>query len=69
MVRMKNTQLLVLFLIGAVLTLGGVLLKIMSLEPASLLLIVGMTFEGVTGVLLIYKSVKDHNRKDSFLDS
>ncbi len=66
---MKNTQLLVLFLIGAVLTLGGVLLKIMSLEPASLLLIVGMTFEGVTGVLLIYKSVKDHNGKDSFLDS
>ncbi|HOZ74300.1 MAG TPA: hypothetical protein PLS51_05755 [Flavobacterium sp.] len=66
---MKNTQLLVLFLIGAVLTLGGVLLKIMAIEPASLLLIVGMTFEGVTGVLLIYKSVKDHNRKDSFLDS
>ncbi len=66
---MKNTQLLVLFPIGAVLTLGGVLLKIMSLDPANLLLIVGMTFEGVTGVLLIYKSVKDHNRKDSFLDS
>lgn len=66
---MKNTQLLVLFLIGAVLTLGGVLLKIMALEPASLLLIVGMTFEGVTCVFLIYKSVKDHNRKDSFLDS
>ena len=66
---MKNTQLLVLFLIGAVLTLGGVLLQLMALEPASLLLIVGMTFEGVTGVLLIYKSVKDHNRKDSFLDS
>jgi uncharacterized membrane protein len=67
---MKNTQILVLFLIGAVLTVIGAYFKITN-EPqdwSSLFLIVGMTFEAVAGILLILKLFKK-NKSDSFLDS
>jgi uncharacterized membrane protein len=67
---MKNTQILILFLIGAVLTVIGALFKITN-EPkdwSSLFLIVGMTFEAVAGILLILKLFKKKN-SDSFLDS
>jgi len=67
---MKNTQILVLFLIGAVLTIIGAYFKITH-EPqdwSSLFLIVGMTFEAVAGILLILKLFRKNN-SDSFLDS
>lgn len=67
---MKNTQILVLFLIGAVLTVIGAYFKITH-EPedwASLFLIVGMTFEAVAVIMLIIKLFKKNN-SDSFLDS
>jgi hypothetical protein len=67
---MKNTQILVLFLIGAVLTIIGAYFKIMH-EPqdwSSLFLIVGMTFEGVAAIMLLVKLFRKNN-SDSFLDS
>lgn len=69
---MKNTQILVLFLIGAVLTVIGILFKITHERNdwTSLFLIVGMTFEAVAGILLILKLFKKNkNNSDSFLDS
>lgn len=68
MVCMKNTQILVLFLITALLTIIGVILKLMQYQIASLFLIVGLTFGAVSGILLIRKSSKNNNN-DSFLDS
>jgi ABC-type enterobactin transport system permease subunit len=67
---MKNTQILVLFLIGAVLTIIGVLFKITHERNdwTSLFLIVGMTFEAVAGILLLIKLFKK-KKSDSFLDS
>lgn len=68
---MKNTQILVLFLIGAVVTIIGAYFKITH-EPqdwSSLFLIIGMTFEAVAVILLILKLFKKKNNTDSFLDS
>jgi len=64
---MKNMQILILFLIGAVLTIAGVLLKIMHWPLASLALIVGMTFEAVAGILFVWKSLRN-KKDDTFLD-
>ncbi len=67
---MKNPQILVLFLIGSVLVITGIFFKITN-QPkdwTSLFLIVGMTFEAVAGVLLVFKLFKK-NKSDSFLDS
>lgn len=67
---MKNPQILVLFLIGSVLVITGAFFKITN-QPkdwSSLFIIVGMTFEAVAGVLLIFKLFKK-NKSDSFLDS
>lgn len=68
---MKNTQILALFLIGAVLTIIGALFKITH-EPqdwSSLFLIVGMTFEAVAGIMILLKLFKKKNNNDTFLDS
>ncbi|WP_133242673.1 GldL-related protein [Flavobacterium psychrotolerans] len=65
---MKNTQILILFIIGAVVTVLGALFKIMEWPLFSLLLIVGMTFEAVAGFLLILKLIQKNN-SDSFMDS
>ena len=67
---MKNPQILVLFLIGSVLVITGAFFKITN-QPkdwSSLFIIVGMTFEAVAGVLLVFKLFKK-NKSDSFLDS
>ena len=66
---MTNKQILILFLIGAVLTIVGAVLKIAKLPLASFLLIVGMTFEAAAALLLVYKLTKKEDKKDSFLDS
>ncbi|WP_338407501.1 gliding motility protein GldL [uncultured Flavobacterium sp.] len=61
---MKNTQILVLFLIGAVLTVIGAYFKITH-EPedwSSLFLIIGMTFNGVAGILLLIKLFQKKNQ-------
>lgn len=68
---MKNTQILVLFLIGAVLTIIGAFYKITN-QPkdwTTFFLIIGMTFEAVAVILLILKLFKKKNNTDSFLDS
>jgi len=67
---MKNSQILVLFLIGAVLTVIGALFKITHERKdwTSFFLIIGMTFEAVAGILLIIKLFKKKD-SDSFLDS
>lgn len=66
---MTNKQILILFLVGAVLTIVGAICKIAQLSIASFLLIVGMTFEAAAGGLLIYKLTRKEKKKDSFLDS
>ena len=55
---MKNTQILTLFIIGTVLVTIGAMFKILKWPFASLFLIVGMTFEAVSGVLLVIKMYK-----------
>ena len=68
---MKNSQILVLFIIGAVLTVIGALFKITNERKdwTSFFLIIGMTFEAVAGILLILKLFKKNkNNSDSFLD-
>ena len=69
---MKNPQILVLFLIGAVLTVIGALFKITHERKdwTSFFLIIGMTFEAVAVILLLLKLFKKNkNNSDSFLDS
>jgi len=67
---MKNPQILVLFLIGAVLTVIGALFKITHerRDWTSFFLIIGMTFEAVAAILLLIKLFKKKD-SDSFLDS
>ncbi|TDD97047.1 GldL-related protein [Flavobacterium cellulosilyticum] len=67
---MKNPQILILFLIGAVLTVIGAVFKITNerQDITSFFLIIGMTFEAIAGILLIIKLFKK-NKSDSFLDS
>lgn len=69
---MKNSQILVIFLIGAVLTVIGALFKITNERKdwTTFFLIIGMTFEAVAGIMLLLKLVKKNkNNNDSFLDS
>ena len=65
---MKNLQIFVLFMIGGFLTALGVLFKMLLYSFASFFLIVGMTFNGVALLLIIYKLIKK-NDSDTFLDS
>lgn len=66
---MTNKNILVLFAIGAVLILAGVILKISEMEYDSFFLIVGITFETVSIVMLILKMLKKGDNQDGFLDS
>lgn len=69
---MKNPQILVLFLIGAVLTIIGAIFKITHERKdwTTFFLIIGMTFEAVAGILMLLKLFKKNkNNTDSFLDS
>jgi len=68
---MKNIQILVLFLIGAILIIIGVAFKITHERKdwTTFFLIIGMTFEAVAAILLILKLFKKKNNTDSFLDS
>jgi ABC-type enterobactin transport system permease subunit len=68
---MKNTQILVLFVIGAILTIIGAAFKITNERKdwTTFFLIIGMTFEAVAGILMLLKLFKKKNNTDSFLDS
>ena len=68
---MKNSQILVLFLIGAVLTIIGALFKISHERKdwTTFFLIIGMTFEAVAAILMLLKLFKKKDKTDSFLDS
>jgi ABC-type enterobactin transport system permease subunit len=68
---MKNPQILVLFLIGAVLTIIGAVFKITNERKdwTTFFLIIGMTFEAVAVILMLLKLFKKKNNTDSFLDS
>jgi len=66
--HMKNLQIFVLFLIGGILTTLGVLFTMLKYSFASFFLIVGMTFNGVALLLMVYKLVKKKD-SDTFLDS
>ena len=65
---MKNLQIFVLFLIGVILTALGVLFKMLMYSFSSFFLIVGMTFNGVALLLILYKLIKKKD-SDTFLDS
>ena len=66
---MTNKQILIIFLVGAVLTIAGAIFKILHWPIASLTIILGMTFEAAAGIFLIYKLSKKDDKKDGFLDS
>ncbi|NDP26378.1 MAG: hypothetical protein GZ087_02965 [Flavobacterium sp.] len=68
---MKNPQILVLFLIGALLTIIGVGFKITNERKdwTTFFLIIGMTFEAVAAIMMFIKLLKKKNKNDSFLDS
>ncbi len=69
---MKNTQILVLFVIGAILTIIGVAFKVTNERKdwTTFFLIIGMTFEAVAAILMLLKLFKKNkNNTDSFLDS
>ena len=55
---MKNIQILVLFIIGSVLTALGIIFKSMDYAVASFFLIVGMTFNGVALIAMVFKLLK-----------
>ncbi|MCX6185173.1 MAG: hypothetical protein NTX74_09135 [Flavobacterium sp.] len=63
----SNMQLLVLFIIGMGLTMSGAFMKLQGSPEASLFLVVGMTFDAVTFILLVIKRFQKNNK--SFLDS
>lgn len=65
---MKNIQILVLFIIGSVLTTLGVIFKSMEYAVASFFLIVGMTFNGVALISMVFKLLKKKD-SDTFLDN
>ena len=65
---MKNIQILVLFIIGSVLTALGVIFKSMENAVASFFLIIGMTFNGVALIAMVFKLLKKED-SDTFLDS
>jgi hypothetical protein len=65
---MKNLQIFALFMIGGFLTALGVLFKMLLYSFDSFFLIVGMTFNGVALMLILYKLVKKKD-SDTFLDS
>jgi len=65
---MKNLQIFVLFLIGVILTALGVLFKMLLYSFSSFFLILGMTFNGVALLLILYKLIKKKD-SDTFLDS
>lgn len=67
---MKNPQILIMFLIGAIITIIGALLKITNerQDLTSFFLIIGMTFEAVAAILLILKLFKK-KKSDTFFDS
>lgn len=58
---MKNKHILTVFILGCILTIIGVLFKIMHWPYASVLLILGMLSEALAGVMLILKIYKDQN--------
>lgn len=68
---MKNTQILVLFLIGTILIITGVAFKLTNERKdwTTFFLIIGMTFEAFAVILLILKLFKKKNNTDTFLDS
>jgi len=66
--NMKNLQVFVLFMIGGILTVLGILFKMLSYSFASFFLIVGMTFTAVALLLILYKLIKKKD-SDTFLDS
>ena len=63
----SNMQLLVLFIIGMGLTMSGAFMKLKGSPEASLFLVLGMTFDAVTFILLAIKRFQKNNK--SFLDS
>jgi len=67
--QLSNKQILIIFLLGAVLTIFGAIMKIMHWPLSSLVIIVGMTFEAASGVFLIFKMSRKEDKKDGFLDS
>lgn len=55
---MKPSQIFILFIIGIILILFGVVFKLMDYPFASLLLIVGMTFEATAILTMLFKMIK-----------
>jgi|GEM_PF-5463493 len=62
---MKKSQIFILFLIGTALILSGVYFKRQDEKIASLLLIVGITFETVAILAMLVKRMTKNNKDHS----
>lgn len=67
---MKTKHALIILAIGFLITLAGALFKIMHFEVAfisgNFLLIIGMFFEVIGGILFVYKLLTNPKLKDFF---
>jgi len=65
---MKHKNILVLFAIGAIIVVGGAIMKVMKIDYARLVLMVGLFIEGLSGVLLWLRMRKGNDDTKGFFD-
>jgi predicted membrane channel-forming protein YqfA (hemolysin III family) len=65
---MKNRNILILFILAAILVLTGALFKLMHWPGAAILLVVGLLAQAICGLLLVLKLWKGTG-SGGFLDS
>lgn len=65
---MKHKNILILFLAGALIVVGGAVMKVMELEYAKAVLLAGLFVEGLSGVLLWLRMRKGNDDSQGFLD-
>ena len=65
---MKHKNILALFAVGAVIVIGGAVMKVMEYDYARPILIGGLFIEGLSGVLLWLKMRKGNDDTKGFFD-
>jgi hypothetical protein len=65
---MKHKNILVLFLAGALIVVGGAIMKAMDWQYAKAVLLAGLFIEGLSGVLLWLRMRKGNDDSQGFLD-
>jgi hypothetical protein len=65
---MKHKSILVLFAVGAIIVIGGALMKVMEYDYAKPVLMAGLFLEGLSGVLLWLKIRNGNDDSKGFFD-